>query len=153
MSANPPDPLSLADRAGYDEIKTLLDELEPLFDDTTLRRADPDLVEALGERLRHLHALIRVRHAAGFVDNPGCAEMIPPHLIGDQQRLLAEHSNIIGLIDRLVRLVDSVPDRSAEDREVFLLRGRELVAVLRRHEAEEDRLFYLAYWHDSGGGD
>jgi hypothetical protein len=26
-----------------------------------------------------------------------------------------------------------------------------LIAVLRRHEAEEDRLFYLAFWHDTGG--
>ncbi len=38
-----------------------------------------------------------------------------------------------------------------EDKEVFVLRGRELLAMLRRHEAEEDRLFYLAVWRDTGG--
>jgi hypothetical protein len=42
-------------------------------------------------------------------------------------------------------------DRTLEDKEVFVLRGRELLAMLRRHEAEEDRLFYLAVWRDTGG--
>ena len=39
----------------------------------------------------------------------------------------------------------------ADASDVFVLRVRELIAVVRRHDAEEDRLFTLAIWHDTGG--
>ena len=58
---------------------------------------------------------------------------------------------MIGMLDRLIRPVDSMADRPLEDKEVFLLRVRELISMIRRHCAEEDRLFYLAVWHDTGG--
>ena len=151
MSATTPDSSSLSDRTGYDEIKVALVELEHRFDQLAERRAEPAFISALGDALRSLHARIRVRHAAGFVEGPEIEEMIAPHLLHERRHLIAEHSTIIGLIDRLVRMVDSIADRAAEDLDVFLLRGRELIAVLLRHEAEEDRLFYLAYWHDTGG--
>ena len=41
--------------------------------------------------------------------------------------------------------------RDFEDKEVFVMRIRELIAVLRRREAEEDRLLYFAIWRDHGG--
>ena len=58
---------------------------------------------------------------------------------------------ILAKLDRLVRDVDSMADRTLEDKEVFFLRGLELIALLRRHEAEEDRIFYLSLWRDTGG--
>lgn len=151
MSFTARDPGSLTDRAGFDEIKNSLGGLERMFEQLPDRHTDPDFVAQLGDALRTLHARIRVRHAAGYVDEPDVASLIPAHLVGERQRLLAEHSIIIGLIDRLVRLADSLAGRSSEDLDVLELRGRELIAVLRRHEAEEDRLFYQIYWTDDGG--
>ena len=58
---------------------------------------------------------------------------------------------MLGQLDRLIRTADSVVDRPVEDTDVFFLRMRELIATLRRHEAEEDRLVSLAVWRDTGG--
>jgi hypothetical protein len=55
------------------------------------------------------------------------------------------------MLDWLTRRVDAIADSTLEDKDVFLLRTRELIAVLRRHVAEEDRLFYLSVWRDTGG--
>ena len=78
-------------------------------------------------------------------------QKLSPELAEEVKRLREEHPIILGKLDRMIRLVDSMPDRTLEDKEVFFLRGNELIALLRRHEAEEDRLFHLAVWRDTGG--
>lgn len=109
-------------------------------------------IDQLAEELRVLHARVRSQHAAGALASGGLsADMIPPQYVNEFNRLQAEHSHILGMLDRLLRSVDTVTDCAYEDSEVFLARARELIAVLRRHEAEDDRLFYLAVWRDTGG--
>lgn len=151
MSTTTPDSGPLATRNNSDEIKTSLAKLEELLESAARSRFDEAVVACLGDALRSLHARIRVRHAIGYIDESQVAELIPPELADERARLLAEHPTIIGLLDRLIRVVDSIADRSAEETEVFILRGLELLAVLRRHEAEEDCLFFLAFWRDTGG--
>ena len=76
-----------------------------------------------------------------------------PESIGrrEQARLRTEHSTILGMLDRIIRSTDALGDQTVEDKDVFFLRVRELLATVRRHEAEEDRLFYLAVWRETGG--
>ena len=133
-------------------IRTSLGEMDQLLDQGPAHISDRPFFEKLGEQLRNLHARIRIHHAAGCIDpNLDTERASVPELVGEINRLRDEHSTMLGHLDRLVRCVDSMPDRPAEDADVFFLRTRELVAMLRRHEAEEDRLVYLAVWRDTGG--
>ena len=52
---------------------------------------------------------------------------------------------------RIIRQTDALPSLSEEEQYVFALRVREFVAVVRRHEAEEDLLVFLGQWRDMGG--
>jgi hypothetical protein len=74
-----------------------------------------------------------------------------PELTEEVERLQGEHQHILAQLDWLVRSSASIADRAVEDQEVLVLRLRELIAVLRRHEAEEDRVFFIATWRDTGG--
>ncbi len=135
-----------------DSIRASLGQLEGLLDRDSGRMFEPEFIEELGKELGRLHARLRVRHAAAYVDTSAERnEVMPPELADELTRLRSEHPVILGQLDRLIRCLDSIADRTLEDKEVFLLRGRELIAILRRHEAEEDRLFYLAVWRDMGG--
>ncbi|MBI4718865.1 MAG: hypothetical protein HY763_13750 [Planctomycetes bacterium] len=134
-----------------DSIKGSLNAIEAFIDDgggTT----DATFYVRLAEMLRTLHGRIRIHHAATCLSASGdTTEPLPPECIEELTRLSGEHSAILGHLDRLVRAVDSMHDRPQEDRDVFFLRLRELIAIVRRHEAEEDRVFYLALWRDTGG--
>ncbi len=135
-----------------DSIKASLGMLEDMLDHAVEHLFDADYFEEMGRELRRLHARIRMHHAADFADSAADdSTLLPPELTGELKRLRAEHPVILGQLDRLIRSVESMADRSLEDKEVFILRGRELIATLRRHEAEEDRLFYLAVWRETGG--
>ena len=143
---------------GDDSIKASLHVLEAMLDEAAAGRATGDQMfdsgyfDTIGAELRRLHARLRIHHAAGLnasPDNP--AGPLPPELSEDQDRLRAEHPRILGQLDRLVRSVDTMADRPLEDKEVFVMRIRELIAILRRREAEEDRLLYFAIWQDTGG--
>ena len=112
---------------------------------------EPDRFATLCDELRQLHARIRMHHAAGFLAGSAAMEALPPELADERNRLASEHMPILGQLDRILRLSDSILDRSLEDKEVFVLCVRELYAVVRRHLAEGDRLFYLAVWRDVGG--
>lgn len=125
--------------------------IEELLEGVGAHLFDAGHFEALARELLVLHARVRSHHAAGELTAAQSAVDIPPEYARDIDRLRDEHSEMIGRIDRIIRATDSIVDQTLEDKEVFVLRGRELLAMLRRHEAEEDRLFYLAVWRDVGG--
>jgi len=134
-----------------DAINDSLAALSGALDHVGDRMFDGGFFDTVGKELHRLHAAIRQHHAIGAFGAGRDALAIPPELASDFARLRDEHSTILGLLDRMIRGVDSMVDRPIEDKEVFVLRGREVVAFVRRHEAEEDRLFYLAMWRDTGG--
>ena len=107
--------------------------------------------ERICDELRRLHARIRMHHAAICVESGGAGEPLPPELAGERERLVSEYTAILGLLDVIIRSGDAISDRQIEDKDVFILRVHELAAILRRHMAEEDRLFYLAVWREVGG--
>jgi len=137
-------------RSKDDSIKASLNLLRDLLDQASDHFFDADYFESLSKELRRLHARIRIHHAVDQLAENQFSDL-SPELTEEVKRLQAEHAVILGKLDRLVRSVDSMADRSLEDKDVFLLRGFELIALLRRHEAEEDRLFYLSVWCDTGG--
>ena len=101
---------------------------------------------------RKLHAQLRIHHADGFRRGTVDATIdTPPELVETLKRLKGERPQILGDLDRLIRGAEFMADASLEDRDVYILRVRELVAMLRRHQAEEERLFFLAVWRDTGG--
>ncbi len=134
-----------------DSIKAALFQLEALLNQTDVTAASPKHYAALGEILRRLHARVRLHHAESQLSTGESTAPIPPEWLDELKRLSEEHSCILGMCDRIVRCIDSMADRPVEDRDVCIARIRELVAVLRRHECEEDRLFTLAMWRDTGG--
>lgn len=134
-----------------DSILASLAIVEEFLNESAERMFDPEFFEQIGRELRRLHARLRIHHGADQLAATQADAEVPPELAEELSRLRAEHSVIIGILDRLIRQVDSVGDRSLEAKEVFILRGRELIACLRRHEAEEDRLLYLSVWCDTGG--
>jgi len=107
--------------------------------------------ETICDELGRLHARIRMHHAAICLEAGGGGEPLPPELAGERDRLVSEYTAILGLLDVIIRSGDAISDRPIEDKDVFFLRVYELIAVLRRHMAEEDRLFYLAVWREIGG--
>ena len=147
-------PNSTFDRKSSDDnsITASLDALDVMFERMSDHLLDAESFEALGGEFRRLHACLRAHHAAAYVEpDADQASAMPPEQAEELSRLRLEHFEFLGRLDRLVRCSDSLAERTLEDKEVFLLRGRELIASLRRHEAEEDRLFYLAVWRDTGG--
>ncbi len=130
-------------------IKSSLGQLENIL---AIQGTGEAYFETLADALHKLHALVRIHHAADIFAGPQSGTLnMPPQCTQDLDRLRAEHSDILGKLDRLVIVVDSMSDQADEDQEVFFCRLRELIAIVRRHEAEEDRLFTLALWHDTGG--
>ncbi|MFQ5590663.1 MAG: hypothetical protein ACE5HE_05840 [Phycisphaerae bacterium] len=126
--------------------------VEQMLDKASDHLFDEEYYKALRGELRTLHARIRTQHgsdaisAGDFGGGP-----VPPELTGDYDRLRKEHSAMLGSLDRILRCVDSLVDLPLEDKDVCFTRIRELIALLRRHEAEENRLCYLAVWRDVGG--
>lgn len=139
-----------ADHTHDRSVKPILNNLQALFDDAQQRQLESDYFEEIAAALRTLHARMRVQHAAGQFGSEATAAA-SPELMDEVQRLADEHPLILGKLDRIIRLVDSMSDRTLEDKEVFFLRGQEVIALVRRHEAEEDRIFYLSIWRDTGG--
>ncbi|MCH7924981.1 MAG: hypothetical protein IIC51_05555 [Planctomycetes bacterium] len=139
-------------RAGDDSITATLPQIEALLSESSERMFDSEYYEQMATELRRLHARVRVHHAANELNIYDKGEDdIPPELLREQDRLRDEHSTILGGLDRIIRSTDALADQTVEDKDVFFLRLRELLATMRRHEAEEDRLFYLAVWRETGG--
>lgn len=146
LSTNRTDVLLSPDEA----IKLSLSRVEEAMD-AAEHSTDPDVFELLDEEFRRLHARIRTHHAVDCLSSYERGPLVPAEWGDEWVRLRDEHPRLLGQLDWLIRHVGSVADQPVEDREVFTLRVRELIAHLRRHDAEEDRLFALALWHDTGG--
>ena len=133
-------------------ISSMLPALESMLDEAPDRVFDATFYELIQTELKRLHARLRVHHAAGEILTAGAdvAQTAPEHQ-REQHRLKAEHADMLGTLDRLIRAAESMADRTAEDKEVFFARLREMIATTRRHETEEDRLFYLSVWRETGG--
>jgi len=113
--------------------------------------SDPEMFELLGEEFRRLHARIRTRDAVEQLTSSEARAAVPAEWLDERRRLRDEHPRLLGQLDWLIRHIGAISDQPIEDRDVFILRVRELIATLRRHDAEEDRLFGQALWHDTGG--
>lgn len=146
-------PSATSDRPAPDTaIRASMELIEQWLEQGSRRMFDPPHLEPGAEALRRLHASVRTHHSAQCLDRSAAlGDDLPPEFACDFERLHNEHNLILGQLDRLIRTVDSILDRPLEDKEVFVLRIREIIAVLRRHLAEEDRLFFLAMWRDIGG--
>lgn len=131
-------------------IKLSLSRIEEMVD-AAEHSTDPDVFDLLDEEFHRLHARIRIHHAADCLSSSDHGPMVPTEWVQEWKRLREEHPRLLGQLDWLLRHIECLADQPVEDREVFVLRVRELIAVLRRHDAEEDRLFALALWHETGG--
>lgn len=139
-------------RTGDDSITATLPQIEALLGESSERMFDSEYYDQMATELRRLHARVRVHHAANELNICDESEnSVPPEFLREQARLRTEHSTILGGLDRIIRSTDALADQSVEDKDVFFLRVCELLATVRRHEAEEDRLFYLAVWRETGG--
>lgn len=133
-------------------VKDSLSAIDRLLDEAPHRLFDEEYFALLGEELRTLHAQFRISHAADALsDDDPIGGPIPPEHQAEFDRLRAEHQTILGQLDRIIRCVNTMADLALEDKDVFFTRVRELLAILYRHEAEENRLFYMAVWRDTGG--
>ena len=152
MATAPLDSLSHDGSPGELSIEAALRAIESRLSPTSDRFNERRFFTALGDDLRRLHAQTRIHHAAGFRRGDLDASINPPPEQAETlKRLECERRQILGDLDRLIRASEFVVDASLEDRDVFVLRVKELLAMMRRHHAEEDRLFFLAVWRDTGG--
>ncbi len=139
-------------QASQVSLSAALTAIEDMLGCMTDRMFDHEFYEGLDAELRRFHARLRTHHAVAAYHAGGeSIAQISPEYADQIARLHSEHSVILGMLDRLIRGVESMCDQPLEDKEVFIMRTRELIAVVRRHEAEEDRLFYLSLWRDTGG--
>ena len=129
-----------------------LKKIEQVIGDDLTPVLDNDVYAPLADALRMLHAQMRIHHGIGLEAGESVADRLnAPELSSEEQRLGAEHKPMIGLLDRLIREAESMTDRSPEDQLVFTFRVREMVGIIRRHDAEDRRLLHLAVWRDTGG--
>jgi len=148
-------PLNSPSRSGAPSefsIEAALREIDSQLSQASDRANEREFFYALGDHLRRLHAQARIHHAAGFRRGEMDASISPPPEQAETlKRLERERPQILGDLDRLIRASEFMADASLEDRDVFVLRVKELMAMIRRHHAEEDRLFFLSVWRDTGG--
>ena len=152
MATIPQDPQCKTPSSAERSIETTLRGLEERLCGTPENLYDQALFLTLRDELRSLHARLRIHQTAALRSEELDASLArSPRLAETVKRLTAEQPLLLGNLDRLIRAADSIADQSLEDRDVFILRVKELIATLRRHHAEEDRLTFLATWQDIGG--
>ncbi|RJP31580.1 MAG: hypothetical protein C4547_15335 [Phycisphaerales bacterium] len=149
MAATPLDQDALRDSAPT--IGTLLAELERTLNQADDVFDDERVVSRLRETLRRLHGRLRQHHAAGVWTLGDEGTFSSPELTGAAARLLEEHACMLGMLDRILRWMDTAATGQLDEQNVCALRIRELIATVRRHEAEEESLFYRSVWMDQGG--
>jgi hypothetical protein len=129
-----------------------LRKIEVIIGDDLAPVQDVDAYRRLTKAFQTLHAQMRIHHTIGLDATESVADRYnAPELSSEEQRLNAEHKPMIGLLDRLIREGESMADRPAEDQLVFTYRVHEMIGIIRRHDAEDRRLLYLAAWRDTGG--
>jgi len=113
---------------------------------------DPESLKHMRSVLSALHAQVRVLHAGGCLQKSQAGiDALPPEQARDWTRLSNECFAILGLIDRVLQCTASVLQYGEAEEELLLLRVREIVAIVKRHIAEEENLLYRAVWQDVGG--
>lgn len=138
--------------ANADSISSSIVEIETILQRANVTPVDDAYYNKLKSALTRLHARVRSHHAADCLTSSDMADaVIPPEFLDTVERLREEHTLIVGRLDRLIRSIDALAAQPVEEAEVFFLRIRELIATLRRHEAEENNLFAGAMWRDIGG--
>ena len=150
MARSPVSPPVTARRSGSREARRRIDEehrrmgelLKVLVSTTDLGRIEP----LLGD-LRSLLA----DHFAGEEGPDGMHEIVAEgaaHRLPNVQRLIEEHTAILARLDSVTAEVAAC----ARGPLARALAGVcELVATLRRHEAEEEEIFAEAFYSDLGG--
>lgn len=152
MATIPADHETCPNAATSASVSPLLGPLENLLDEATDHTFDADYYEQLEQHLKRVHAAIRAHYAIeSLTATAPDAGYDRPEYAGERNRLRAEHSAMLGNLDRIIRAAAYIVDQPVEDKEVFILRLREFIATARRHEAEEERLLYLSLWRDTGG--
>lgn len=112
----------------------------------------PAAFQEIAEQMQVLHARLRAQEAANYLGDPlKKFQARAPHLAETAERLRRELTTMIGELDRLMRVADSITDQPLEEQEIFMLRVKELLATKRRHAAEEDRIVDYSLWQDVGG--
>ena len=132
-------------------IKDSLQILDDALDQTAAYSRGATFFELVDRELRRLHAHVRAHHATACLQPPLSGGVVPDEVANEWARLRDEHPRILAQLDWLIRHVELVSDHPLENHDPFVLRMRELIAVLRRHDAEEERVYTIALWHDTGG--
>jgi hemerythrin-like domain-containing protein len=76
-----------------------------------------------------------------------------PHLADRLRRLCAEHAPLLQQMAAMEERARALEEPEAYDLRELSGRLQLLVAVIRRHEAEEDEAVLSAYWQEAGAGD
>jgi len=138
--------------ASAESISSSIVEIETILQRANVALVDDACYGKLRIALMQLHARVRSHHAADCLTASDMSDgVIPPEYLDTLERLREEHMLIVGRLDRLIRSIEALAAQPVEEAEVFFLRIRELIATLRRHEAEENNLFAGAMWRDTGG--
>lgn len=133
-------------------IRTLIERVDELVPITPDMLVDEERLAEMRYHLTQLHASLRMAHAASCLSGQDVASTeLSPELNDQREQLSSEKLVLIGMLDRILRTSESILDQIPEDIDVFILRVSEMLAILRRHMAEEDRLICLSVWHDTGG--
>lgn len=125
-------------------------QVKAALDDCNGAEFTHDCITPIRDSLSSLHAKLRTYQAADYLNNRA-AGAAAPELMEQLAALRDEHPGLIGRLDRLIRQCDSIADKDDAEQDVFELQIRELLAILNRHEAEANCLFYKAIWSDIGG--
>jgi hypothetical protein len=152
MTTIPRDDAAKTPLVNVDSIGSSIIEIEAILERANETLVDDSLYQQLKAVMMRLHARVRSHHAADCLTASDMSDgVIPPEYLDTVERLREEHILIVGRLDRLIRSIDSLAAQPFEETEVFFLSIRELIATLRRHEAEENCLFAGAMWRDTGG--
>lgn len=145
-------PSTMTGKTNTRRMVDLLDELQEFLNQITAKkRPTPQTAETLNSHLTTLHARFRQHAGQNWVHDDGAKGLISPDLSGPAERLRDEHALIITRLDLLIREVELLDGWTDEERDVYFLKIQELIAFLRRHEAEENLMTYRSTWYDTGG--
>lgn len=113
-----------------------------------------DWGKELGRRAATVTEQLR-QHFAGDAEGTFFADVArhAPHLTGKLSKLVAEHAEILTRFREVAELGAAHDGSDAAESKRLATQARRAVAILRRHEAEENELVFHAFWDDLGVGD